>query len=613
MEERKFYFRHDSIRKSQHELVEDVYDAVTNQKILLAHAPTGLGKTDATISASLTYALENDLSIFFLTPKISQHAIAVDVIRGISKKFDLKVRAVDMIGRRYACIEPSLADLDHDGFYQSCEKKRKREECQFYGNARGYDKLGEAKATSLFNKVLNNYGNVKTHQEIIEYGEEKHACPYEWMIKLASQSNIIIADYFHILVPRIRDLFLKKINKKMDKSIIIIDEAHNLAKRIRDQLSSTVNSFILRRAQREMKLLGVTINLEEKFQSWAEKTLEEKRERLVSKEDLGDFLSQYEMEREEFITVFENAGAEFIEKTNKKSACLKVANFLTHWQNEEKNTIRILRKGGTYVSLAKKFLDPAQATSVLNDAHASVLMSGTFLPLEMHRDVLGLDVQKTVMKKYRSPFDERNVVSIIAEGTTTRFSKRDFANYSKIAQTIDQIIAHSPTGVVVFFPSYVVLNAVTPLLKTRNILVQKEKMNPRETGLLLQDFKNNRGVLCAVQGGNLSEGIDFCNEEIKTSIIVGIALEEMNLETQALIDYYDEKYQKGWDYGYTYPALIKALQAAGRSIRKETDRAAIVFMDERFKWRNYNGLFEDKKYIVTSEPEKYVREFWNKA
>ncbi len=611
-QEPKFYFRHERIREHQDELIKDVYSTVSEQKILLAHAPTGLGKTDSVISASLAYAMENDLSIFFLTPKISQHKIAVDVVQGITKKFDIKIRATDMIGRRYACIDSSLADLDHEGFYQSCEKKRKNEECLFYGNARGYDKLGEAKANTLFNKVVNEYGSVKTHEDVIKTGEKEFACPYEWMIKIAGMSNIIIADYFHVMVPRIRDLFLKKINKKIEKSVIIIDEAHNLAKRIRDQLSTTINSFILKRAEREIKLLGLeNAKFEEPFNVWADAIVLDKREKLVSKNEFDEFIKSYGMEKDEVTTYLESIGTEFIEKTNKKSACLKIAKFLQNWQIEDADSIRILRKRGEYFSLAKKFLDPSTATTVLNDAHASILMSGTLMPLEMHRDVLGLDKDRTLMKKYSSPFNRENMVNVIADGTTTRYSKRDFENYSTIARDIDRIIESSPAGVAIFFASYVVLNSITHLMKTKNLLVQRERMNPREVVDLLRRFSHGEGALCGVQGGSLAEGVDYANNEIKTAIIVGIALEEMNLEVHALIDHYQDKFGKGWEYGYMYPAIIKALQAAGRSIRKETDRAAIIFMDERFKWKNYKTVLDDgRRFMITNEPEKYVKEFW---
>jgi DNA excision repair protein ERCC-2 len=608
----KIYFRHDRIRPYQQQLVDDIHSAVSGGRHLLAHAPTGMGKTDAALSATLGYAIDNGLTVFFLTPKISQHRIAVEVSQGIAKKFGLNIKAVDMIGRRYACVDPTLAGLNHDGFYLSCEKKRRNESCIFYRNAKGYSKADEAKAKALFDRMVADYGTAKLHPEIVKLGEKHLACPYEWMTKLASVSNVVVADYYHLMIPWIRDIFLKKTRKKLEKSIVIIDEAHNLAKRVREQMSSSMNSFIMRRAEKEMKALGAEkMALCDPFDKWSKSQLNGKGEELATKKSFDDFLGAYDMGKEELADYFEAMGIEFVEKANKKSACLALSKFITSWAVEDKGSLRIVRKRGEFHSLSKRFLDPSLVTSELNKAHSAVLMSGTLLPLEMHRDVLGLDEGRSELKSYRSPFEENNTMNIVADTTTTRYSKRDFENYTRIAAGIDRIIGVSPKGVALFFPSYNVMNAVVPLMKSPNLAVQESQMTPYDNARLLQDFVQ-KGVLCAVQGGSLSEGIDYCNGEIKTAVIVGIALEEPSLEVSALIEYYQEKFGRGWDYGYLYPGIIKALQAAGRGIRKETDRAAIVFMDERFKWKNYRSILEtDRKLIITSEPEKYVRFFWS--
>ena len=46
--------------------------------------------------------------------------------------------------------------------------------------------------------------------------------------------------------------------------------------------------------------------------------------------------------------------------------------------------------------------------------------------------------------------------------------------------------------------------------------------------------------------------------------------------------YYQRQYGAGFDYAYVIPAMAKAVQAAGRVIRSETDRGLIVLMDSRF-------------------------------
>jgi DNA excision repair protein ERCC-2 len=139
-------------------------------------------------------------------------------------------------------------------------------------------------------------------------------------------------------------------------------------------------------------------------------------------------------------------------------------------------------------------------------------------------------------------------------------------------------------------------------------------MKPSEFRQMLKEFRHGGQVLCGVQGGSLAEGVDYCAGEIKTVVIVGVALDEMDVEKRALIDYYDRKFGRGWDYGYLYPGTIKALQAAGRARRKDGDRVAVVYMDERFQWGKYSWILnKDEKLVVSESPEREVRGFWKEA
>ncbi len=608
------YFRHEQVRKEQDALIRDAYEAIEGGKHLLAHAPTGLGKSDALLSPAISHALEHNETVFFLTPKISQHKIALSVAKGLAEKYELPIRAVDLIGRRYACIDPVLSDADHESFYTTCERKRKKEQCQFYKNAKGFSRLEEAKADLLFKKVINGYGSGKSHEEMITLGKEKEACPYEWLMKLASVSNIIIADYFHMMLPQIRDILLLKTKKKMSNSIIIVDEAHNLSKRVRDQLSTSTNTVLLRKLDKEYHFLGLKTNFESKFNRWAQEELGKSDEKVISQESFLPAISNSEFSPLELADQLLQAGTTFIEATGKKSYCLRFSSFLERWLDEKDKTpsVRILRRKGQYYYLSKKALDPSGATSKLNEAHSALLTSGTLLPLEMHRDILGLDPKRTVMKQYASPFPEENRMNILLEGFTTKYSHRDPEQYKKMAEMLDRIISSTPGGTALFFPSYVVMNAILPFMKSSPLLVQREKMKPSEIGELLKEFRT-RGTLCGVQGGSLSEGVDYAHEEIKTAVIVGIALEEMNLEVEALIEYYDAKFGRGWDYGYLYPGVIKAVQSAGRAIRKESDRAALIYMDDRFRWKNYRPLLpKEERFISTSDPIPYIENFWKK-
>jgi DNA excision repair protein ERCC-2 len=138
-------------------------------------------------------------------------------------------------------------------------------------------------------------------------------------------------------------------------------------------------------------------------------------------------------------------------------------------------------------------------------------------------------------------------------------------------------------------------------------------MNKEEKEALLEEFKANKdqgGLLLAVTGANFAEGIDLPGDLLNGVVVVGLPLAKPDLQTKKLIEYYDHKFGKGWDYGYTFPAFSKCIQSAGRCIRSETDKGAVIFLDERFAWPRYFECFPERiglKVIkdYASEIEKF--------
>ena len=104
-------------------------------------------------------------------------------------------------------------------------------------------------------------------------------------------------------------------------------------------------------------------------------------------------------------------------------------------------------------------------------------------------------------------------------------------------------------------------------------------------------------------------------------IIVGIPYHLQTPRVKAKISYYDKQFNRqGWNFAYLYPAMQRANQASGRPIRKETDKGAIIFMDDRFKTRNpFRWISDWVKREVKPAPDqkgfiaKSLRAFWNSA
>ena len=127
-----------------------------------------------------------------------------------------------------------------------------------------------------------------------------------------------------------------------------------------------------------------------------------------------------------------------------------------------------------------------------------------------------------------------------------------------------------------------------------------------------KQYKNTGAMLLGVANGNFAEGIDLPGDLLQAVVVVGLPLAKPDLETQSLIDYYDEKYDKGWDYGYLYPAFNTVLQSAGRCIRSEDDKGAIIFLDKRYAWNQYKRCFPPNWDLrVTQLYQRSLQKFFN--
>ena len=128
--------------------------------------------------------------------------------------------------------------------------------------------------------------------------------------------------------------------------------------------------------------------------------------------------------------------------------------------------------------------------------------------------------------------------------------------------------------------------------------------------------KTTVGLL--VLGGVFSEGIDLVGDRLIGAIIISVGLPQLNFERDRLKDYFnqdDGDSQLGFLYAYTYPGINKVLQAAGRVIRSENDMGFVLFIDSRYKQKNYydimKEIYPDATTIVSpSQLKMKLRTFW---
>ena len=304
----------------------------------------------------------------------------------------------------------------------------------------------------------------------------------------------------------------------------------------------------------------------------------------------------------------------------KRSFAESLAHFLVAWQEAEKGFTRILKReeneqGKSMLSLSYNCLDPSLLIkNIAEESYLSIFMSGTLTPTKMYKDLFGITAEE---KEFQNPFPIKNKLNIIIPETTTKFTQRNEEMFQQIASYCSSITNITPGNSIIFFPSYDLKDRVNLYFKTeseKTIFQEARGMSKTEKENMIERFKiygKQGAVLLATTSGSFGEGIDIKGNIVKGVIVVGLPLAKPDLETQELIKYYEEKFAKGWDYGYTLPALIKTKQNAGRCIRSDTDKGVVVYLDKRYIWGNYFQAFQQEENLaITKNPSEIIKEFF---
>ena len=617
---KEILFPHDKVRNIQDSMISDIYSSLNNKKNIILHAPTGIGKTVSALAPCLSFALKKGLTIFFLTSRQTQHKIAVDTLKQIKKKHGNDFVVVDLIGKKWMCLQEADA-LQNSDFLEYCKKLRDKDECEFYLNTRKKSRQPTIIASNKLNE-LKVLGPMHV-QELVEECGKQRLCPYEMASLMAKDAKVIIADYSCIFNPNIRDSLFARTDKKLEESIIIVDEGHNLPARARELLTARISSFMIDKALKEagkfeyFDALIKLKNLKEIFEELGSELNFNKEEKFVRKHEFIDNVKE-SMDYDGLVSDLAFIGDDIRER-QKQSYVGSVGKFLEAWLGNDEGCARILTKmsNGNLI-LNYKCLDPSLMTmDVIERSYATIMMSGTLIPTAMYGDILGFP-KDSVEKIYGNPFPKNNRLCLIIPETTTKFTRRNDEEYKNIANVCNKITSKINGNSILFFPSYDLRDKVYrhffEACKKKKI-IEKQNLSKEEKENILEEFKRNKKegcVLLAVSTGSFGEGIDLPGDFLKGVVIVGLPLEKPDLETKELIDYYQEKYGKGVEYGYIFPAITKCLQNAGRCIRSETDKGAIIFLDERFAWQNYyKCLPSDMDFKISKNYEERIERFFS--
>lgn len=626
-------FPHDTMRSGQKRFARDVTMAVQDRRHLVANAPTGIGKTAASLAPALQAALDQDKTVLFLTSRQSQHHIAVETLRRIQERRGTRFTLVDLVSKRDMCLRPEASEMHPARFPDFCATETRTKSCQYLGNA-DKDTLRRVAAGALH------------VEELMQVGKEVQLCPHILAMASAQHAQVVVADYNHIFSD-IRDQSLERLGLQLSDVILIVDEAHNLPDRIRQNHAHRITDFLLdqvvgeARAHRYKDIVSDMEALRRTLRSLADTAQKEGRaeearfgddDAHVARLEIQELHDAFEAARNKGTLGLHRTLQDVIDDLRPLAAKVRkhqddqvhseeLLEALDDWGRFRGGGLRFMEwDGAGGLQLHIRLLDPSvPARQVFDAVHSAILMSGTLRPPEMARDLLGLEPERTAVRTYPSPFPPQNRMVCVAQGMSTVWKNRGPALWQRMGQIVSETCQAAKGNVAVFAPSYKILKDLLAEVDTthleRELIEEESGMAKGERDLVLDRLRGARkrggALLAGVLGGSFSEGVDYADNLLSAIIIVGLPLAPPDLEVKSTIGYYQKKYPgHGRMYAYDYPAMNKVLQGMGRGIRSETDKCAVLLLDERYLQPKYKAVLPpDPKPVPSTDPAFTVASF----
>ncbi|MFO1487645.1 MAG: ATP-dependent DNA helicase [Verrucomicrobiota bacterium] len=638
-------FPHQAPRPGQRQLMSAINDALDAGGILLAEAPTGSGKTAASLHAGLQHALRTGRQLVFLTSKTLQQTMAVNTLAamnpdGLLRIVQLRAKEKMCANDRVFCHEDVCRFARH--YPLKMERSRLRET------------LGAEKELSP--------------EKIFADAKACEVCPFEVQLELARSADVIVADYNYVFDPasaltHLRDEGLREV-------VLVIDEAHNLPDRVRAIFSPELilpNLLAAREAAR--RLDGPVVRR-------GNQKAAAKNRQLDFSATLTELAAPFpELEtliRRVMTLVEESARAALSDKDGAAEAEISPEDFVAAWdawqpalqsyiawkQTSRRLTeddpivefhfelqrfiavLRLRRQGAAgfacvverrqgRVRLALPCLDPSDlAAPIFKQVSAAVFLSATLQPFELFRQTLGLEASRISQASVASPFPPENRRILILPQVRTSFSVRE-KNLPPIARLIAEMDAAAAGNKLVLLPSFDFLQRVVAQLRLEHstggflegrLEVQLPGASDAERKGLLQKLAApppGGVLLCAVLGGMFAEGVDYPGALLETVIVVSPGLPQLSFERELLRRHFDQRSGNGFEFAYLQPGMTRVIQAAGRLIRTETDRGVVALLCGRFLEEPYCGRLPRDWYrnspreLISENPGRDIREFFS--
>jgi Rad3-related DNA helicase len=578
---------------------------------LLAHAPTGLGKSVAGLVPALAWLAEglDRRRLFYLVNRVTQHDNPLRELHGglahlFRHRAGRPLHVVDLVGRQHLCLHPAARPLE-----PVC--RQSIDEADF----------------ALLPSTVASWRQAREHLA-------GRLCPYHTLQGLMGVADVVVCDYWWLFSQAAAGGDLDDRLGPQREWAAVIDEAHNLPLRIRGDLDvdETPAALAEQAARAPRGIQGCLTPVIESL--------------LAS--DPGEGASPSALlPLAGGAGALESALAAVAEVDDPDAALSPPVRLLRLLLRPDEDVVLHAVPAGAdepEPRVLARLVDPTRELRAgYGKLAASLSMSGTLAApsdggdeLAYSLPLFGLSPGQAAARRYASPFPPLHQRWVYCPDTYGTFRRRR-EHLGRYAHHVARAGRATPGVTAVFFSSYSFLEQVRSALGPAEgrLVVAEERRhaeNPDAAGDL-EAYRERLGRLVAEKGraylfavyqGKIAEGADFPDNLLKTVVCVSLPLERPRLFHARLRDRYvrlfepvaagrgDSAQEKAREYALDRLSLSLVLQACGRGIRREADRCVFVLLDERygegkdgFDWRRF---LEPRPYNVF-DPAASVRLF----
>lgn len=586
-------------REGQRDLVASVYRTILRKKKLFIQAPTGVGKTMATVFPAVR-AMGEGLGekIFYLTAKTIMRTVAEQAFSLLKEK-GLLYKTITLTAKEKICF---------------CEEAECNPDACPYAKGH-FDRVNDA----VFDLITHS-GDWS--REVLEEQAKKYmVCPFEMSLDVSNWADAVICDYNYAFDPQAH---IKRFFSESGKEeyLFLIDEAHNLVERGREMYSASLYKEDLLEVRKLVK--AEDPKLAKRLSECNQQFLELKR--VCEHYQILKSVSHIALKLMNVLSKLEDYLEECKDAEKKKRVLdfyFAVRSFLNIHDIMDENYVifsEMMEDGRFQIKLF--CVNPAaNLQNYLEQGSSTIFFSATLLPVHYYKKLLSVEKDDYAVYAHSS-FPQENKFLFIGTDVSTRYTRRGESTYQRFARYIAVMAEQKKGNYMAFFPSYRFLEEVhTCFLECVDhevdSICQVSYMDEEQREEFLEEFEREREkslVAFCVMGGIFSEGIDLTEDKLIGAVIAGTGLPQVCTEREILKQYFNAADMDGFDYAYLYPGMNKVLQSAGRVIRTESDRGVILLLDDRFREMRYREVFprEWQQYQLGSVKnlEQEIRTFW---